>query len=380
MSAPHSERGSNPVSGLGERALIRSLQKSVEFSEVGTRPRGFPQICVGIGDDCAVLRAHAGDELTVTTDLLLETTHFRRDWHSPESAGHRCLARGLSDLAAMGSRPLAAFLSVAIPAPLVGQWFPRFLRGLLALAAATGVPLAGGDTAQAPSIPAVSSGLFTADIVLLGSAPRGRSMLRSGARPGDRLYVTGSLGGSAAELAQMAARPGSFRRLRSAVPGHPQLFPTPRLAQGLRLAKLASAALDLSDGLSTDLTHLCESSGVRAVVHAAALPVHALARRAAGPLALALHGGEDYELLFTAPPDTRIPRSIAGVSVTCIGHIVAAEKRRASKSQTSPSKTSRITLVAADGHAEPLAPLGWQHFHSSPLQPVKPRSRVAPTS
>lgn len=348
----------------GELALIRSLRRSVHAQ---TTIRRSPQLRVGIGDDCAVLRPPAGHEITVTTDLLLESTHFRRDWHSPESAGHRCLARGLSDLAAMGAQPLAAFLSVAIPPHLAGQWYQRFLQGLLALAQAAGVSLAGGDTAQAPA-PSGGPALFVADIVLLGSVRRGKALLRSGARPGDLLYVTGALGGSAAELAAMAARPTAFRRLRSAVDGHPQIFPQARLAQGRRLAGIASAALDLSDGLSTDLTHLCQGSGVSAIVHAASIPIHALATRTRDPLALALHGGEDYEVLFTAQPSERVPRSIAGVPVTCIGHITAPPSGR-----VAGASRSRITLITDDGKTLPLAPLGWQHFVSAPGSSTDPR-------
>ncbi len=295
----------------------------------------------------------------ITTDLLLETTHFRREWHSPEAAGHRCLARGLSDLAAMGARPLAAFLSLAIPPSLAGHWTARFLKGLLALAAAANVPLAGGDTAEAPG---GAAALFSADIILLGSAPSGTALLRSGARPGDALYVTGTLGGAAAELAtlaaqRLAARPARSLGLRAAVPGHPQLFPAPRLAQALRLRPLASAAIDLSDGLSTDLAHLCESSGVRAEVDAALLPVHPLAQQAPDPLALALHGGEDYELLFTAQQRITIPRSIAGVAVRRIGTILPRRKG-----------APAVTLIGLDSRRHPLAAQGWEHFRSAPAR------------
>lgn len=328
-----------------ERDFVRALR-----AQATSRA---PQLRVGIGDDCAVLSPPPGHEITVTTDLLLETTHFRRDWHSPEAAGHRCLARGLSDLAAMGARPLAAFLSLAIPPNLVGAWTTRFLNGFLALAKTARVPLAGGDTAEAPGRAAA---LFAADITLLGSVPAGKALLRTGARPGDVLYATGALGGSAAELALLAARPTRFRRLRAPQPGHPQLFPMPRLAQGLRLRPLASAAIDLSDGLSTDLAHLCEASGVRAEVDAASLLIHPLARESSDPLALALHGGEDYELLFTARQGIAIPRSIAGVPVNRIG---STHRRR--------EGSSPVTLIGLDGRRRLLAPRGWEHFRSEPL-------------
>ena len=333
---------SAPIPQPGERQLIATLRTQA-------RAIRTPGLRVGIGDDCAVLRVPPGHELAVTTDLLLETTHFRRDWHSPEAAGHRCLARGLSDLAATGARPLAAFLSFALPPALAGRWSNRFLHGLLALARPCRVPLAGGDTAQAPA------DLFSADIVLLGTTPTGTALLRSGAHLGDRLYVTGALGGAAAELALLTAHPARFARLRAAADGHPHLFPQPRLAQGLRLRPLASAAIDLSDGLSTDLAHLCAASGLRAEVHAAQLPIHPLAAQQPHALQLALHGGEDYELLFTAPPTTRIPRSIAGVPIRPIGRMLRADKR-----------LPAITLVSADSRREALENRGWQHFHSVP--------------
>src|SRR5262245_7981317 len=154
------------------------------------------RIITGIGDDCAALRVPTGHEVLVTTDFSLEGVHFRREWHSPEAVGHRCLTRGLSDIAAMGGAPLAAFLSLALPAKLPQRWVDRFFDGFLALANEFKVPLAGGDTAQSPA------GVL-ADIMVLGSIPRGEAILRSGARPGDWLYVTGTLGAGAAALAPM---------------------------------------------------------------------------------------------------------------------------------------------------------------------------------
>ncbi len=247
-----------------------------------------------MGDDCAILEPPRGHEILVTTDFSLENVHFRRDWHSPESVGHRCLARGLSDLAAMGAQPLAAFLSLALPAELVrsrkgrSSWRDRFFNGFLALADRYSVPLAGGDTAQSPPNACAGkqrTGLALADIVLVGSAPRGRALRRSGARAGDRIYVTGQLGGSAAELAQITAFPRQFRDYRADEARnpnpHPHFLPEPRLAVGAWLLKnrRATAAIDLSDGLSTDLDHLCQESGLAATVDASAIPIHPLANR-----------------------------------------------------------------------------------------------------
>lgn len=299
---------------------------------MGRRKSGI--LTLGIGDDCAVLRPRRGKEMVVTTDLSLENVHFRRDWHPPQSVGHRCLARGLSDLAAMGARPEAAFLSLALPSELTGKWMDGFFEGFMALAKRFRVPLAGGDMAKSPTV--------VADIVLLGSTPRGKALLRSGARPGDLIYVTGALGGSAAELSALQRKPRFFVG-KDKLP-HPHLYPEPRLAAGRKLMGLATAAIDLSDGLSTDLAHLCEESGLRAEVDTDALPIDARAT-----LEQALHGGEDYELLFTAPAKTTMPSQLGGVSIHAIGRM----KR--------PGKGPQVQLDRG-GKRIALAAGGWEHF------------------
>jgi thiamine-monophosphate kinase len=240
---------------------------------------------------------------------------------------------------------MAAFLSLALPIGTLQNKTSRrfvdgFFDGLLALAKAAGTPLAGGDTASAPG-PEV-----LADIVLLGSVPRGQELRRSGARVGDAIYVTGTLGGAAAELELLSKRPKRFTKATAGA-DHPHLFPAPRLVQGERLRRVASAAMDLSDGLSTDLRHLWEESGVGAVIDAEALPLHPLLSGMAFDEAerLALHGGEDYELLFTAPPQAKVPRSIAGVKITRIGSVTRGSK-----------------VVLRRGASEtPLVPAGWEH-------------------
>jgi thiamine-monophosphate kinase len=310
----------------------------------------------------------AGEDLAVTTDLSIAGRHFQLDWHPPESVGHRALARGLSDLAAMGARPVAAFLSLGLPrglasgpgeknsgasARVAGTWVARFFEGLLALGDAYKTPLAGGDLAESP--------VALADIVLAGAVPRGTALLRSGARVGEPVYVTGTLGGAAAGLGRLrelaeasnpergrAARTKRVRvsaELASQLAAH--LYPRPRVEQGLWLRRhgVASAAIDISDGLSTDLAHLCEESGLAAEIDAALLPVHAGAS-----LAQALHGGEDYELLFTARAKARVPEEIAGVPVTRIGRMVRAGAGRA-----------QITLISARGKTA-LGVHGWEHF------------------
>jgi thiamine-monophosphate kinase len=358
----------------GELALLRQIR-----SRAARAGRGGLRL--GIGDDCALLAPRTGEDLAVTTDLSIAGRHFRLDWHPPEAVGHRALARGLSDLAAMGARPVAAFLSLGLPRELTASrgkqaaWVDRFLNGLLALADTHRISLAGGDLAESP--------LAVADIVLAGAVPRGEALLRSGARPGDLLFVTGALGGAArglallAEVAELAAdnpdseggggfnpritlaksmgalAPGVARPKSPRIPRKleallaPHLYPQPRIAQGLWLRKkgLATAAIDLSDGLSTDLGHICEESGVAAEVDAASLPLHTGAT-----LDQALDGGEDYELLFTALAVARIPRSIAGVPITKIGRIVKSRRRQPA-----------VTLLTAQG-PQPLKPHGWEHF------------------
>ena len=338
--------------GLHELGLLEQIRGRIAKGP----SRG---LTLGIGDDCALLCVRSGEELAVTTDLSIAGRHFRLDWHPAESIGHRALARGLSDLAAMGARPVAAFLSLGLPRALTRargrgpSWISRFYEGLLALADAHKTPLAGGDLAESP--------VAIADIVLVGAVPRGKALLRSGARPGDLLYVTGRLGGAAAGLARLtelaaasgprresAGRAGALKvpkGLEGLLAAH--LYPQPRIAQGLWLRRrgLASAAIDLSDGLSTDLAHLCAESAVAAEVEAALLPI--------GPganLEPALHGGEDYELLFTAPPAALLPKSIGGVPVTCIGKIVRLGNGR-----------PPVTLVTAQGKRA-LEPSGWEHF------------------
>jgi thiamine-monophosphate kinase len=350
---PNSSASGSAELDLGEIDLIRQIRR-----RAGSRSSSGLRL--GIGDDCALLRLRPGEELALTTDLSIAGRHFELDLHPPESIGHRALARGLSDLAAMGARPVAAFLSLGVPRELAGDWLTRFLDGFLSLAARYKTPLAGGDLAESP--------LPVADIVLTGAVPRGKALLRSGARPGDLIYVTGTLGGSSAGLAQLKqltqhrkpprakSRPGAQLqppRIPVALQESlaPHLYPEPRIAQGLFLLRhsKATAAMDLSDGISTDLAHLCAASGVAAEIDAALLPINSAATPSAS-LAQALHGGEDYELLFTAPPSARVPRRIAGVSVTRIGRILRARTAR-----------PPVTILTSSG-SQPLAPRGWQHF------------------
>jgi thiamine-monophosphate kinase len=329
----------------GELALIRRIRDR-------TTSRARTGISLGIGDDCALLKLRPGEEIAVTTDLSIADRHFLLEVHPPEVVGYRTLARGLSDLAAMGARPVAAFVSLGLPRKLTvakgGQsvWVERFYDGLMELADACRTPLAGGDLAQSP--------VALADIVVVGAVPNGEALLRSGARVGHVIYVTGNLGGSAlglerlrgvTRLRRVVGFPAISKILNDLAAAH--LHPRPRIAQGLWLQRkaMATAAIDMSDGLSTDLNHLCQESGVAAEVDAASLPIHPGAT-----LEQALHGGEDYELLFTAAPTTRMPRHIGGVPVTRIGRIV---RRR---------DGAALVILRTDDSSAPLMPQGWQHF------------------
>jgi len=341
----------NPA--LGELQILRQIRRRAGAF-------GSAALPVGIGDDCALIRPRTGEDLAITTDLSIAGRHFRLEWHPADAVGHRTLARGLSDLAAMGARPVAAFLSLGLPRVLtraatgrsaaerhdagLRSWLDGFLDGFLRLAREHKTPLAGGDLAESP--------VAVADIVLIGAVPRGQALLRSGARPGDAIYVSGALGGAAAGLARLAeCRGANWRPMRMGARLSPEmashLYPQPRLAQGRWLVRrqLATAAIDISDGLSTDLMHICEESGVAAEIDVLALPI-----RPGASLDQALHGGEDYELLFTARASARLPRVIAGIPITRVGRILAVRKGLA-----------RMTLLTTRG-PQPLQARGWRHF------------------
>ena len=332
---------------LPEKSLIAELRSMAQDRrrQAGSSFRRRSKnsaVIKGIGDDCAVLRLPGAYESLVTTDFTLEGIHFRRDWHAPESVGHRCLTRGLSDIAAMGGKPVAAFLSLALPQDLPQYWVRRFARGLTRLAQKYGVILAGGDTAESPD------GIL-ADIIVVGSVPRGKAILRSGARPGDRIFVSGELGGSAAAVVAMRAEPTKKVTTQSYAR---HFYPEARIELGATLRKrhLASAMIDTSDGLSTDISHICEESGVGAEVEAVLLPRAKVGKpvRDVG-LDLALHGGEDYELLFTVPSGKRVPAKLAGVALTEIGRITRSRK---------------VILRDAKDTGHVLKARGWEHFRS----------------
>lgn len=317
-------------------------------------PSQVGRLRLGIGDDAALVEVGHGCELILTTDLSIEDVHFLRRLHPPRSVGHRALARSLSDVAAMGGTPRFALVSLAISKPTTRAWVEEFYMGLLALAARLGVAVIGGDTA-------VVSGRTTIDVMVTGEVRRGRALRRSGARPGDHLFVSGQLGMSALGLRTLKSRGGRQPRrtaglgVASAEALNTHLYPEPRCALGRLLSekRLASALIDVSDGLSTDLSRLCEASGVGARVWANRVPGPVVpgtrGLSAAGSMDLALHGGEDYELLFTVPPHKafQIPTRFRGVPVRRIGEICPAKE---------------LLLVRPDGTLRPLEPAGYDHF------------------
>ncbi|HEY1946449.1 MAG TPA: thiamine-phosphate kinase [Bryobacteraceae bacterium] len=259
---------------------------------------GDKTVIRGIGDDCAILRPRAHEDLVFTSDFVLEGRHFTLDTHKPADIGHKALARSLSDLAAMGAEPVFCLVSLAIPASLSGStWITGFYKGLLALAKEYRVILAGGDLARFEKV--------VVDVTCCGRVPRGTALLRSGAKPGDRIYVTGELGGSAHGF---ETRKGKHwkRHLR----------PEPRIAAGIALRKAGiSAAMDLSDGLSLDLARLCKESRTGAEISSNRLPL-----ASGASIHHALHGGEDYELLFTAPPKLKIRLPVTEIGVITKQH------------------------------------------------------------
>ena len=321
---------------------------------------------LGIGDDAALVAVKGGHELILTTDMSIEDVHFSCPLHPAEAVGHRALARCLSDVAAMGGTPRYALVSLAISKQVKRDWLSKFYRGMQALAHQFGVRLVGGDTA-------LVSGKTFIDVLAAGEVATGKALLRSGACVGDLIIVSGRLGLSALGLRQLrgkAARPvlpGPKARAwhrqaqarvpvtlaREAVKAH--LYPEPQCALGRFLSRrgIASALIDLSDGLSTDLSRLCAASGVGARLWAAKIPGPNLPE-AADSLQLALHGGEDYQLLFTVSQKkaSRLPLTFRGRPLYQLGEI----------------ETSRgIRLVMREGEVHTLEPAGWDYFKAHRL-------------
>jgi thiamine-monophosphate kinase len=279
------------IDSLNERELVDRLR-----DRVGAPPAW---VTLGIGDDAAVLRPARNMAEVVTTDSLVEGVHFRRDWSSAASIGHKALAVNLSDLAAMGARPRASLLSLALPGTLPLADFDAMIGGYLTLAASAGAPLVGGNMTRSP-------GPLVVDVTAIGSVGHRRVLQRTGARPGDQLFVTGTIGAAAAGLAMLEAGVdrGSLTPAMTDCLDHYER-PTPRLRCGgiVGRSRAAAAAIDLSDGLADAATRLAEGGRVGVVLDGATLPIHPgvlewTARAGVDPVLLALVGGEDYELAF----------------------------------------------------------------------------------
>lgn len=358
---------------------------------IGTAGR---DLTLGIGDDAALVRPAPGRELILTSDWTIEDVHFRLKLDPPDSVGHRALARALSDIAAMGGRPRFALVALAISKGLPDSWIKRFYGGMSRLAKRFGVAIVGGDTSVVPDRVSI-------DVVVVGDVARGRALGRSGARPGDQIFVSGRLGLSALglKLLESGSKPQT-RQSREALRAH--FYPEPQCALGELLArrKIATSLMDISDGLSIDLARLCGASGVgtrvwesllptphidaewriprrvgvrvgREVGEPSGLPVRGTPRgraepsptaqsqqrkaravAAIDPFALAVHGGEDYQLLFTVPAlaAAKLPLQLCGVPLHHVGVI---------------DPGNAIRLVRASGKVEPLKPAGFDHFRKA---------------
>ena len=302
--------GQRRIVGVDEQEIINIAQRLMRANPRAVR--------VAIGDDCAVYRPPgATQDMVFTTDMLHEDVHFTMATHTAEDVGWKAMARGLSDIAAMGAQPRFALLSLALTAAADLQWVEGFYRGLLK----AGVPVIGGDLARTSKL--------SCDIIVCGGVPAGKALLRSAAQAGDGIFVSGLLGGSAAGL-----------RTRRGKPWRRHLHPEPRLQLGsfLRKKRLANACMDISDGISADLWRIARASGIAAHLDGK-LPLFPGAT-----IGEALHGGEDYELLFTAPARAQVPDKFEGLPLTRIG-TVGAEKQ-----------------VTVTWKGKVLEPLGFDHF------------------
>ena len=332
------------ISDVGERALIERITARLATA---------PWVIVGPGDDAAVIAPQRGEDDVLTTDAQIEDVHFDRRFVPPDAIGHRALAVNLSDLAAMGAQPRAALLSLALPGALDVAVVDGLMDGMLALAAAHRVTIIGGNITRSP-------GPMMIDVTAIGSVRRRRVLTRSGARPGDDVYVTGTIGDAAAGLRSLQARCGAdlygppFDACEQRF-----LHPEPRVRAGLLIGRnrAASACMDLSDGLADGVRQIGEASGVGMVLDASALPIADQTRRwyeAQGqdPVAAAVAGGDDYELFFTLRPSWRgrlrgVQRHLADLPITRIGTV---------------TKERRFVVRTPEGD-RPL-PEGYEHFRS----------------
>lgn len=322
----------------GEGAVLSRIQRATGSG------KGLSGLRLGIGDDAALWRTSPRHDTILTCDWFLEGIHFLRDRHAADSVGWKCLARALSDVAAMGGCPRCFLLNLALPASHLGKWLKEFLGGLRRASRRFACALVGGDTTRHQNI--------LISVTVIGEVRSGHALLRSGARSGDILFVTGQIGEAEAGLSVVRESRGRINLRDPRLQKH--FYPEPRVALGQWLAskRLASALMDLSDGLSTDLTRLCRASGVGARVYADRLPTPELTGRASrrDQLALALHGGDDYELLFAVPRNKRrlLPDFFHGLRLTAVGEITAG----------------RSILIEDEDGTRPLRPAGWDPFRT----------------
>jgi thiamine-monophosphate kinase len=325
-----------------EESLLKKISRSATSGRRSTRIRFLP---LGIGDDAALFKPKPGHETILTCDWFLEGTHFLREKHPPDSVGWKCLARAVSDVAAMGGVPRCFLLSLALPETHTGRWLDQFLGGLRRASRKFECVLAGGDTTRMRDI--------LINITVIGEVRSTHALRRSGASFGDILFVSGRLG--EAELGLQVLRRGKDHTAANSLLLKKHLYPEPRLALGQWLARkrLATAMMDLSDGLSSDLSRLCTASGIGARLEMAKIPAvrisNADRKRGADPLRLALHGGDDYELLFTTSPKKLhlLPQAFRGVTLTPIGRI---------------TKKPELVLLGENGRERLLVPGGWDPF------------------
>lgn len=325
-----------------------------EFEFIDSLRRRFS---TAIGDDAAVFQTTAGKETVITADLLIEDIDFRRTTAPPALLGHKALAVSLSDIAAMGARPRWSLISIGVPEDVwETEFVDQFYEGLTSLADRYDVKLIGGDTSRTPD-------KIVIDSIVIGECNLGQAVKRAGAQAGDQIFVTGSLGGAAAglrliergaHLAEQQLADEDSQKIDHVLLR--QLRPDPRVGWGMVLGeeRLATSLIDISDGLSSDLNHLCRESSVGALIESSLLPidhqvVELCGRRALDPLQLALHGGEDFELLFTVKPGdvARLPRRVDAVGLTRIGEV------RIVGDGVKISEGSRVWE---------LNPGGWKHF------------------
>lgn len=315
-----------------ENALVARISRALA-------QRKSSVLALGLGDDAALWSPASGHQVILTCDWFLEGRHFLCDKHPADAVGWKCLARAASDIASMGGHPRCFLLSLALPTALTGKWLNEFLSGLKRASKTLHCECAGGDTTRQEKV--------CISVTVIGEVRVGRAIGRSGARPGDLIFVSGTLGEADLGLRQLRSRRGMARPLNSALRKH--LHPEPRFALGAWLAErqLASAMMDLSDGLSTDLPRLCKASGVGSWIEAESLPSTSQLP-ATEAMQFALHGGDDYELLFTVNPRNarRLPEKFRGLRLSCIGKI---------------TKERNVVLKDAGG-VKPLRPGGWDPF------------------